>query len=600
MIDVSKGGQVVSASLGVTITVPGGAKADEATLTLSITRLDTQKMEAKSPEGISIDRFFSLEAWSATDKAIDVFDKMIELTIDVTDSLPKAVQGHPQPWVGYIDEKTGEWVRVEGRREDTADGRILVHVETDHFSPWGSGFGTKEGWVPLLEEPNVALFSGSATYSYPIEVPAGRGGLQPNLALSYSSRSIDGLVSWTQGDWTGLGWNLGAPYIARDWQGNGTSANCLWGLMRLVVDGKTFLLLRDPHDPPQGQTYMRYFTQERSGIYIERHNAGLGGPAAPNAMGEYWIVRMPDGRTLRFGWNGDSELIVRKGDGCNNTDPKNITYAGDNNPNDALAIMWRLDKEWDTHATAIDYAYDEEKACHYSDYPAGHAYLEKSSYLRSIRYNYGPGATYNAEIWFDRATRPSSGSQTDWFTGGCGASGLTPDILHQNQYLDSIRVMQRGALLRKYVLGYELQLNPSDATRLLNTITEYGVGGANALPPVTFSYQPYANKTTRCGYAPNCGVDSQGNTIPNTEWDQTTFDYRRLSEVKNGYGGRFTFTYQDDNDWYRTQCHQQLTASSNGESTMAFTRPHPAMRASPTNTWARATTTPHPAQPIAM
>lgn len=551
VIDVSKGGQVVSASLGITLTVPGGSKVDETTLTISITREDIQKMDVKPPEGVSIDRFFSLEARGASDKAIDTFDKKIELTLDVTDSLPQSIRGHLQPWVGYIDEKTGEWVRVEGRREDTADGRILLHVETNHFSPWGSGFGDKEGWIPLLIEPSVALFTGSAAYSYPLEVPAGRGGLQPNLALSYNSRAIDGLVTWTQGDWAGLGWEVGAPYISRDWAGGSDqSANCTPGLFRLVVDGRTYLLLRDPHDPVAGQNYMRYFTQERTGIYIERHNTGLGAPNAPNSMGEYWIVRTPDGRTLRFGWNGESELIVRKGTDCNNTDPKDIRYAGDNTPSDALAIMWRLDKEWDTHANAIDYSYEEEKACHWANYPSGHAYFEKANYLRAIKYNYsGSGTTYYAEVWFDRATRSSAGSQNDWFTGGCGASGLTPDTLHQNQYLTTIRVLQRGALLRKYELGYEMQLNPSDATRLLKTLTQYGAGGVNALPPVTFSYQAYANKTTRCGYAPDCGVDDQGHTIPNTQWDQTTFNYSRLSEVNNGYGGRFTFVYEDDNSW---------------------------------------------------
>ncbi|MBN1621154.1 MAG: VCBS repeat-containing protein [Endomicrobiales bacterium] len=54
---------------------------------------------------------------------------------------------------------------------------------------------------------NVDLFTGAFTYSYPIEVPPGRNGLQPSLQLIYNSHSGNG--------WFGVGWNLGIPSISR-------------------------------------------------------------------------------------------------------------------------------------------------------------------------------------------------------------------------------------------------------------------------------------------------------------------------------------------------------------------------------------------------
>ncbi|PKA16775.1 hypothetical protein CH363_05060 [Leptospira haakeii] len=48
---------------------------------------------------------------------------------------------------------------------------------------------------------------GAVSLNYPIQVPAGRAGVQPNLALSYSSTGGDG--------WTGIGWSIGLGAITR-------------------------------------------------------------------------------------------------------------------------------------------------------------------------------------------------------------------------------------------------------------------------------------------------------------------------------------------------------------------------------------------------
>jgi hypothetical protein len=51
------------------------------------------------------------------------------------------------------------------------------------------------------------LFSGTMTYKIPIEVPAGRNGMKPDIALKY--RSING------NGWIGVGWELELGSIQR-------------------------------------------------------------------------------------------------------------------------------------------------------------------------------------------------------------------------------------------------------------------------------------------------------------------------------------------------------------------------------------------------
>ena len=78
-----------------------------------------------------------------------------------------------------------------------------------------------------LMQPPTANNSGTANLSYPIEIPAGRQGMQPNLALTYSSGSGNG--------WLGVGWDISIPSI---------TVETRWGVPRYDQDkeSETYLL----------------------------------------------------------------------------------------------------------------------------------------------------------------------------------------------------------------------------------------------------------------------------------------------------------------------------------------------------------------------
>ncbi|MBR3659234.1 MAG: hypothetical protein IKN61_04910, partial [Bacteroidaceae bacterium] len=70
-----------------------------------------------------------------------------------------------------------------------------------------------------LIQPPTANNSGTANMSYPIEIPAGRQGMQPNLALTYSSGGGNG--------WLGVGWDISIPSI---------TVETRWGVPRYDSD----------------------------------------------------------------------------------------------------------------------------------------------------------------------------------------------------------------------------------------------------------------------------------------------------------------------------------------------------------------------------
>jgi len=125
----------------------------------------------------------------------------------------------------YYDEELGHWQPLELESVDT-QGQAVTSL-TDHFTDMiNSVVTTPEapdtvsynpnqikdikaadpGTGVTLIEPPQANNMGSAGLSYPLEVPPGRVGMQPQLAVQYNSAGGNG--------WMGLGWDVGMLDVA--------------------------------------------------------------------------------------------------------------------------------------------------------------------------------------------------------------------------------------------------------------------------------------------------------------------------------------------------------------------------------------------------
>jgi hypothetical protein len=87
---------------------------------------------------------------------------------------------------------------------DPGEPPFITHLgqENDHL---GGDFLNPADGVNQIEPPEASQ-TGDANLELPIDLPPGRLGMQPDLALTYDSGGDNG--------WLGLGWDLALPEIA--------------------------------------------------------------------------------------------------------------------------------------------------------------------------------------------------------------------------------------------------------------------------------------------------------------------------------------------------------------------------------------------------
>ncbi len=422
--------------------------------------------------------------------------------------------------------------------------------------------------------------TGEFTWSYPITTPPAVGGEAPQLALNYSSGSVDGLTASTnaQSSWVGEGFSLEPGFIERSYRpcyddrfnthnvpSGYTGGDLCWRDWNASIsfNGKSSPLV--PVDT--SDTDRRLWRMKNDdGTRIERLTRSQTNPQRNEALsGEYWVVTTVDGTKAYFGQHRVNTTDSRRTNSVS-TVPVYGNHAGDRCYNASFAVAkcndmpyrWALDYVVDPDKNTTTYFYSQERNRYGINENSGAAAYDRAATLRSIEYGTregdehgGAGGNGNpapapARVIFGTAERciPTS-------TFACD-----PDDLNQSTSVrwhdvpfDRICISTSSCATRHAPTFFQ--------RKRLTTVKSQVWNGSNAYTDVdsyTLSHSfPDAGGTPRSLWMTQ--VKREGlplvkfagtlleNRVDSTGDSMSPFSRWRLSGINNGAGGSTSVTY---------------------------------------------------------
>lgn len=355
----------------------------------------------------------------------------------------------------YYDENYQQWIAI--KRDSVDETKKVVISSVDHFTDFINAviktpdMPESEAFVPTtmddiqpasplegirLMQPPTANHMGVAHMNYPLELPPGRQGIQPNLTLSYNSSTGNG--------WTGHGWTIAIPVI---------SVETRWGVPLYdpekesegyLLNGEQLATKNEngdynplPHrdrfaDRQQGD--VRFYTRvEGSFLHVTRHG---------NNPAEYWWeVKTKEGLTYFYGKKLTSDEV----------DPLSVLRDDNNN-----IAKWGLTEIRDLNHNFVHYKYDIISRN-----------LGKSLVFKEIVYtghvnNSGEITDGKFKIKFEKASRSQLGLKDVTFNGRYGFLEMNDDLLTE------IDIFYGDERIR----GYRFDYSAPNRKTLLKSIRE--------------------------------------------------------------------------------------------------------------------------------
>jgi RHS repeat-associated protein len=307
------------------------------------------------------------------------FKKPVELRLPYDSALIPRGMTVEDVQTFFFDEESGRWVPLP-RAVEKAGGDVIVSL-TDHFTdfinatlalpdePSGANYSPNSLQELAKANPAAGIVqialpeggpTGDARLDFPLVVPPGRHGMEPELAVHYDSSGGDG--------WLGVGWDLRLPSI---------EISTLFGVPRYdgteryLIDGDQLAPTSDP------RTFVRRV--EGSFERIVRHGS------RPDDF--WWEVTDKNGTRSIYGQSPQARL---------------------RDPRSGNTFRWHLEREIDLHGNTVDYAYATDAGS--NGEPWVQLYPARIDYTGAQ----GSGAFFHVLFTLDDGQRPdrtSSGRQ---------------------------------------------------------------------------------------------------------------------------------------------------------------------------------------------
>ena len=294
---------------------------------------------------------------------------------------------------------------------------------------------------------------GTVNTSFPIKLPAGRAGMQPELSVNYNSEGGNG--------WMGLGWDLSIPGVSLDTRWGAprydaskeTEIYAMGGGMLTLKDGADYT---NPHRKDNiSRTSERQFYPRIEGSYAKVIRHG-------NSPTNYWweVTDKTGNKSFYGGYTGVGVVnnsVLRTGTSL--TDG-NISY-------------WGLYRTEDTNGNYVQYNYDPGQII--SNMGNAPGQNGKEFYIQSIDYTKNTNAPNDSNFYRVTFNRVSSRSDVQ-INARNGVIQVTKDLLSGIQ----IQMVRTGTTPEN-IRSYKFEYNPNDQKifhkTLLNRISEFDASG---------------------------------------------------------------------------------------------------------------------------
>lgn len=301
---------------------------------------------------------------------------------------------------------------------------------------------TASGYTPVSASVGE---SGAASIGIPITVPPGTGGMEPKLAIAYSSQGGNGLL--------GVGFGLsGLSAVTRTGRVaylDGTKGGVTFDANdRFSIDGQRLVL----YSGAWGGDGSEYRTENDSFAKITYHILG---------SVSYWEVQTKAGLKYNYGNSDDSRILANR-------------FAGDN-----AISTWAVTAITDVLSNRLVFNYSGR-----DDSDGGYPRIVSIQYTQNVVAGLVPGE----QVIFSYETRPDV--RTSYLAGAKVVIG---------KRLTAVECQQGGNVARRYEMAYQ-QAEISGNSQLVS-VTEKGKKPSNsgdvwqAFPPTVFTWdqKPAAN-----------------------------------------------------------------------------------------------------------